>query len=89
MVTVKFTENLQRHVDSSPLIVEGETLREVLKAAFVQRPEMRSYVVDDQFALRKHMNIFINQELIKDRIQQTDRVSDGSEIFVMQALSGG
>ena len=89
MVTLKFTENLQRHVDSSPIVVEGRTLREVLKAAFVQRPEMRSYVVDDQFALRKHMNIFINQELIQDRMQQTDRVPDGSEIFVMQALSGG
>ncbi len=89
MVTVKFTDNLQRHCNCTPLIVKGQTLREVLNAVFSQRPELRSYLLDDQNALRKHMNIFINSELIQDRNQLTDSVPEEAEIFVMQALSGG
>lgn len=89
MVTVKFTDNLQRHTDCSPLSAEGQTLREVLDAVFSQRPVLRSYVLDDQHALRKHMNIFINSELIEDRNQLSDAVPEGAEVFVMQALSGG
>jgi hypothetical protein len=35
------------------------------------------------------MNIFIGDELIKDRIKLSDKIEAGEEILVFQALSGG
>ena len=62
---------------------------ESLIDVFQQYPTLKAYVVDDQGQLRKHMQVFVDGELIRDRECFTDRVSDRSEIFIMQALSGG
>jgi len=50
---------------------------------------LRSYVVDDQGRLRKHVNVYVNDRMVKDRIALSDAVSANDEIFVFQALSGG
>ncbi len=89
MVSVTFTANLQRHVTSPPADVAGGTVRDVLEAVFGVNPQVRGYVLDDQGSLRRHMNVFVNGESIADRRGLNDAVADGSEVFVMQALSGG
>ncbi len=89
MPTVVFASALQRHVPCPPAKVGGATVREALDAAFEISTRMRSYVLDDQSALRKHMIIFIDGQPIKDRTRQSDAVSDASHIYVVQALSGG
>ncbi|MBT8472551.1 MAG: MoaD/ThiS family protein, partial [Marinicaulis sp.] len=38
---------------------------------------------------RKHVNIFINDEMVSDRVKLSDAVAPDDEIFVFQALSGG
>ena len=57
--------------------------------AFRDNPRARGYVLDDQGALRKHMVVFIDGEMIRDRVCLTDAVGADSEIYIMQALSGG
>lgn len=52
-------------------------------------PRVRGYVLDDQGAVRRHVAIFLNGELIRDRAGLSDAVSGNDEIFVAQALSGG
>ena len=47
------------------------------------------YVLDDQGALRKHVNVFVDNRMISDRVALSDAVAEDSEVFVMQALSGG
>ena len=46
-------------------------------------------MLDDQAALRKHMVIFVDGQIIRDRARLTDAVSETSRIYVIQALSGG
>jgi sulfur-carrier protein len=89
MARVVFTPNLQRHVACPPTEAAGCTVREVLEAVFARNPQARGYVLDDQAALRRHMAIFIDGEPLRDRARLTDPVRDSSEIYVMQALSGG
>jgi hypothetical protein len=50
---------------------------------------MCSYVLDEQGSLRKHVNIFIDGSIINDRTKLTDSFSEHSEIYIIQALSGG
>jgi sulfur-carrier protein len=89
VATVAFTPNLRRHVDCPTVEVEGATVREVLDRVFADQPRLRGYVVDERGVLRKHMIVFIDGQQIVDRERMTDAVSPRSELYVMQALSGG
>lgn len=89
MPRIVFTANLQRHAACPPCEVEGATVREALEAAFGLYPKVRGYVVDEHGALRKHMTVFLDGAPVADRKTLGDPVASSSEIFVMQALSGG
>lgn len=89
MARVVFTENIQRHVACPPTEADGATVREVLEQVFAANPAARSYVLDDQGAVRKHMSIFVDGTLIRDRNRLSDPVSPSSSVYVFQALSGG
>lgn len=89
MTKVVFTANLQRHVACPPTTVQASTVADALAQVFEQIPRLRGYVVDERGALRKHMSVFVDGELIKDRVLLTDPVAPDGEVYVMQALSGG
>jgi molybdopterin converting factor small subunit len=89
MAKVFFTANIQRHVVCPETEAPGSTVREVLDAVFAGNPQARSYVLDDQAALRRHMTIFVDGRIISDRARLSDPVTDKSSIHVFQALSGG
>lgn len=89
MPRVVFTRHLARHVSAPETVVEGRTVREVLAAVFTENPAARGYVLDDQGGPRKHVAIFVDGEPIKDREGLSDAIGEGSEVYVLQALSGG
>lgn len=89
MPTAVFTANLRRHVDCPPASVAGDTVRQVLDAVFAANPAARGYVLDDQGNLRKHIAVFVDGKMVADREGLSDPVNADSEIYIMQALSGG
>jgi len=89
MARVHFTTNLRRHVDCPSVDADGSTLREVLARVFENQQRLGFYVLDEQGGLRKHMMVLIDGQRIKDRDRLSDPVGPDSEVYVMQALSGG
>jgi sulfur-carrier protein len=89
MARVVFTSNLQRHVSCPEAVVEGATVGEALKLVFEREPRIRGYVLDEQGELRKHVAIFVDGERLRDRSRLSDAVRASTEIYVMQALTGG
>jgi hypothetical protein len=89
MVEVIFAKAFRRHVECPPESVSGATLREAFDSYFVIHPVARGYVLDDAGAVRKHVAVFHNDDLIGDRVELSDVVGDGDRIHVFQALSGG
>ena len=89
MPRVVFTENIQRHVACPPCVASGQTVREVLDGVFSANQRARGYVLDEHGAVRKHMIVFVNGVMIRDRQHLSDPVAENAEIYVMQALSGG
>jgi molybdopterin synthase sulfur carrier subunit len=89
MAKIVFTANVQRHVACPEADAAGHTVREVFENAFAENPQARSYVLDDQSALRKHMAVFVDGKRIRDRVELSDTVTETSTIHVFQALSGG
>jgi len=89
MATVTFTQNIQRHIDCPPTEAPGDTVAGVLNHVFELNPTARGYVLDEHGALRKHMAVFVDGQLITDRTTLSDPVSPDAEVYILQALSGG
>ena len=89
MATVRFTQNIQRHVVCPTRDVPGATLREVLDNYFRDNEKARGYVLDEQGVIRQHMVVFVDGELVPDRANLSGEVRKNSVIDVIQALSGG
>jgi molybdopterin synthase sulfur carrier subunit len=89
MATVRFTQNIQRHVGCPTREASGSTLRAVLDEYFRANEKARGYVLDEQGKVRQHMVIFIDGEAVRDRDALSDPVGPNAVIDVIQALSGG
>jgi hypothetical protein len=89
MAKVLFTSNIQRHVLCREAESAGGTVREVLDGVFAANPAARGYMLDDQSNLRKCITIFVDGDMVSDRVHLSDAVSETSSIYVFQALSGG
>ena len=89
LATVRFTQNIQRHVACATREATGSTLRAVLDDYFRDNEKARGYVLDEQGRVRQHMVVFIDGELVRDRDGLSDPVASNSTIDVIQALSGG
>lgn len=90
MATVKFTYALQRFFpDLSETVVASSSLPEVMQAIEKAYPGITSYILDERGELRQHVNIFIDGTQITDRKTLSDVFREDSEIYIMQALSGG
>lgn len=90
MPVVKFTSALQRFFpDLQEIQVEGSTVSQVLAEVENLYPGITDYLLTEQGALRKHVNIYQGDTLIKDRDRLTDAVEENDELLIFQALSGG
>ena len=90
MATVKFTYALKRFFpDLKETPIQSDNLPELMDLLEKKYPGFRSYILDERGRLRKHVNIFVDNELIHDRETLSDKVNENSEVYIMQALSGG
>jgi hypothetical protein len=89
MARVSFTPQLQRFLDVPPATVAASTVRQALDAVFQDNPRLRGYIVDEHGRLRRHVSVFVGEVALVDRVTLADPVSAETEIFVLQALSGG
>lgn len=89
MAFIEFAQSVQSHVPVSRMEVHGNSLRGVLEEVFREHPRLRGYLLEDGGAVRRHVAIVVDGQAISDREGLGDEVSARSEIFVMQALSGG
>ena len=88
--TVKFTYSLKRFFpELKDMKAQGSGLQEIFTEIENSYPGLRSYVLDETGGLRRHVNIFIDGKMINDRNKLSDTFSSNSEIYIIQALSGG
>ena len=83
---VVFTSHLQRHVRCADVEVKSDTVQGALEQAFSDNPKARGYVLDEQGGLRKHVVIFVDGARVRDL---GNPIREASEIYVLQALTGG
>jgi sulfur-carrier protein len=89
MAQVHFTSWLRELVPNAPLSASGATVGEALAALFDDEPQVRGYLLDDQGRLRKHVCIFADGARLKNDAALGHPIRPDSQVYVMQALSGG
>ena len=91
MSRVRFTSHLQKFFPAlkQDIHIDGRTVAEIVAALDQRFPGLAAYIVDERGALRKHVNIFVANEMIVDRQALTDALEPATRVFVAQALSGG
>lgn len=88
MPRIVFTAHIKDIVPSGPIAVDGARVGDALERVFALHPRARSYIVDDQGRLRKHVAVFVDGALVRtDPLARA--VNPETEIYVLQALSGG
>jgi sulfur carrier protein ThiS len=87
--TVAFAPALTRHVACPPQRVAAPTLRAALDAAFRAAPALRGYVLDEQGAVRKHVAVFLNGDMLPRETALARAVAAEDRVMVIQALTGG
>ncbi|MES2785110.1 MAG: MoaD/ThiS family protein [Pseudomonadota bacterium] len=89
MPSVEFAPALTRHVACPPQTVQASTLRTALDSALLAAPGLRSYVLDEQGVVRKHVAVFVNAQMIRDRAALDMALEPEDKVMVIQALTGG
>lgn len=89
MPVVAFAPALTRHVPCAPQEVPAATLSHALEQAFEAAPALRAYVLDEQGAVRKHVAVFVNGQLIPSRSDLSVPLATADRVMVIQALTGG
>ena len=67
------------------LAVEGATLGDVIRCLEQSYPRLTGWVLDEQGAVRPHVNLFVNGE----RAPLETSLSASDQIHVLPAISGG
>jgi sulfur-carrier protein len=89
MAEIHFTSWLRELVPNGPLNVPGDTVGDALAAVFAQEPRVRSYVLDDRGAMRKHVCVFVDGARLANGTALSHPLRPEAKLYVMQALSGG
>lgn len=89
MATVEFAPALTRHVACPRQEVQAATLGSALEAAFRAAPALRAYVLDEQGAVRKHVAVFLNGDMLARDTALARTLRPDDRVMVIQALTGG
>ena len=77
--------------DRGEVTVEGAagTVGEALSLLWAACPAVRDRVITELGEVRPHVNIFVDSQNIRDAGGLDAPVRDGSEIYILPAVSGG
>jgi hypothetical protein len=89
MAKIFFTQQLARFVAIPEVDTHAPTLRAALDDIFLENPQLKGYVLDEQGHVRKHVVIFVDGERMRDRAAWDVPLRGDSTAHVLQALSGG
>lgn len=92
MPSVEMTQHLYRffpQLENRAITVPAGSVAEILCAVNEIAPGFTDYVLDEQGALRRHVNLCINDTIVIDKKTLSDRVPDDGTVYIFQALSGG
>ena len=89
-VTLFLPEPLRSYCDGiQELPVAARTVRELLDRVERDKPRLYPNVCDETGAVRRHLNVFVNADNVRDLDGLQTRLKDGDVVTIVPAVSGG
>ena len=92
MPTVEMTNHLYQFfpvLEHRKITVPAGSVAQILQAINAIAPGFTDYILDERGALRRHVNLSINDTVVIDRKTLSDHVPEDGVVYIFQALSGG
>ena len=89
-VTILLPGLLRPYCDgATELTMAAPTVRAVLDELARNRPSLYRNICDETGAVRRHLNIFVNSDHVRDREGLDTLLAPGDTISIIPAVSGG
>ncbi len=90
MPVLKVGPLMRYYIDNKPeAIVHGLTVLDALHDVVTQYPALKFHLFDSEGKVRRHINVFINNENIRDFNGLETRLDENDQIILMASISGG
>jgi molybdopterin synthase sulfur carrier subunit len=89
-VTVKIPTPLRTlTAGQSEVKIEGATVGEVLQKMDSQFKGFGDRILDERKAVKRFINVFVNEDNIKDKRELDTEVKNGDTISILPSIAGG
>ncbi|MDH3583044.1 MAG: molybdopterin-synthase adenylyltransferase MoeB [Phycisphaerae bacterium] len=89
-VTVMIPTALRTYADGEDTVtLDGANVGDILKGLTDRFPSLRPHLFSDDGELRNFVNVFVNDENIRDQQQAATTLNDGDEVAIVPAVAGG
>jgi adenylyltransferase/sulfurtransferase len=90
MPTVRFPAAMKYYTDNqSEISVSGSTVTEAVNSVVAQYPQLKVHVFDAEGKLRRHFNVFVNGEHIRELDGMQTVLGEQDKIILMASSAGG
>ncbi len=81
---------MRYYIENQPeAIVSGGTVIDALNNAVEKYPALKTHVFDSNGKLRRHINVFVNDENIKELKGLKTKLKEEDRITLLASISGG
>lgn len=89
-ITVRIPTPLQKLTkDKSEVAVSAKDIRELIDGLEKNFPGIKQRLCDEKGALRRFINIYVNEEDIRFLKMDKTPLKDGDEVSIIPAIAGG
>ena len=75
--------------NQAEVTVAGSDIREIIQNLEVQFPGIKARLCDENGALRRFVNLYVNEEDIRFLKGEATPLKDGDEVSIIPAIAGG
>jgi molybdopterin synthase sulfur carrier subunit len=89
-ITIHVPRELRAYCNgAAELKLPAPSVRAVLDELERRHPSLYRGICDDAGAVRRHINVFVNKDHIRDRDGLDTALVPGDEVIILPAVSGG
>lgn len=88
-VTIVLPQLLHESIGQTRIQVRARTLKEAFEQAYKKFPALKAHLRDESGRFRSHVLCFHNETNTRDMKSGDVPLSEGDEITIVQAISGG
>ena len=89
-VKIRIPTPLRKLTNNEELVeVKATTIGDAINELQARYPGIKERLIDDAGAVRKFVNVYVNEEDIRFLQNQQTKIKEGDEVSIIPAIAGG